>query len=607
MLNFKENINGEARAPKTWLNRLYDKDRAAAVAAELDLPAGIADILLQRGLSEAEQVHAFLFPALGQLPAPLLMKGMREAVSIVARAVVHRQPIMVYGDYDVDGTTGAAVLVLFLRTLGLEVLVCQPHRLTQGYGLHHNMIDDLLARAPGGVLVTVDCGISSVEAVAAARQGGMTVIVTDHHQPPGKLPAAHAILNPLQAGCGFPFKQLAGVGVAFYLTMGIRSHLKEQGFWQGREAEMPNLREYLDLVAVGTIADMVPLLGPNRIFARAGLEVLQEARRPGFSCLLETAGVLGKRLSAEDVGYRLGPRINAAGRTGDPGRALELLLTSDFGRARELAGELEEANRCRQALEKEMFQQAVTAAADILHAGGKSLVLSGADWHAGVLGIVASRLLNRYYRTTILLTEKDGLLKGSGRSIPALDLYGTLGCCQDLLVQYGGHANAAGLALRPENLKEFQERFEAEVATRLKPEDLQPKLLIDGLLGEELFHGRFLEYYLRLPPFGIGNPEPVFGGSGCRLLEPRVVAEKHLKFFWPHNGGRLQGIGFGFGYLLPQLLQEATAGVAVSLRLNEYRGKESWQLNLVDLVVEEVAEKRCSQMAASLTLSPAAQ
>jgi single-stranded-DNA-specific exonuclease len=583
MLNIKEDQPGEAKQPKTWLGRLHDKERATAVAAELDLPEAIAAILLQRGLSEAGQVHSFLYPALRQLPSPFLMKGMRDAVGIMARAVARRQPVMIYGDYDVDGTTGAAVLVLFLRALGLEVQAWQPHRLTQGYGLHCGMIVDLLARAPGGVLITVDCGISSGEAVAAARQGGMTVIVTDHHQPPERLPPADAILNPLQPGCDFPFKQLAGVGVAFYLIMGIRSHLKEQGLWQGREAEMPNLREYLDLVAVGTIADMVPLLGPNRVFARAGLEVLQEARRPGLECLREAAGVLGQRLSAEDIGYRLGPRINAAGRTGDPGRALELLLTSDYGRARELAGELEEANRCRQALEKEMFQQAVIAAGDILRVGGKSLVLSGPNWHAGVLGIVASRLLNRYYRTTILLTEKDGLLKGSGRSIPELDLYQTLGCCQNLLVQYGGHANAAGLALRPENLKPFQERFETEVAARLKPEDLQPKLMIDGIIGEELFERRFLEFYLRLPPFGIGNPEPVFGSSGCRLFEPRLVAEKHLKFFWPHNGGRLQGIGFGFGYLLPQLLREAAAGMAVSLRLNEYRGRESWQLHLVDV------------------------
>jgi single-stranded-DNA-specific exonuclease len=568
--------------PKIWRNRPWDRSRAAIISKELGLPEAIIAILLQRGLGEAEQIQEFLHPDFGQLPSPWLMKGMRAAVAIISKAVAARQPIVVYGDYDVDGATGAAVLVLFLRELGLEVLVCQPNRFTQGYGLHSALVADLQARAPGAVLITVDCGITSVEAVTAAKQSGMSVIVTDHHQPAPELPPADAILNPLQPGCCFPFKHLAGVGVAFYLLMGIRSQFKEQGFWQGREAEMPNLREFLDLVAMGTIADMVPLLGPNRIFARAGLEVLQEARRPGVSCLLEITSTLGQRLSSEDIGYRLGPRINAAGRTGDPGRALELLLTKDYERARQLAMELEEANRCRQALEKEVFSQASVSAGDFLRAGCKSLVLSGKSWHGGVLGIVASRLLNRHYRTTILLTEKDGLLKGSGRSVPEVNLHQALESCADLLEQFGGHAHAAGLALRPENLQAFQEKFEREVAARLEPEDLKPKLMIDGVMADELFDGKFLESYLRLQPFGIGNPEPVFGSSVGRLLATRVVGKTHLKFSWAYNGYRLDGIGFGFGHLQPRLQMEE-AKFAFSLRLNEFRGRENWQVSLVDV------------------------
>jgi single-stranded-DNA-specific exonuclease len=583
MHNLKEGGAAGIRIPRSWVRRFYDRKMAAALAAELELPAGIAAILLQRGLNQAGEIHSFLYPALKQLPSPFLMKGMQQAVSLVSEAVSRQQPVIVYGDYDVDGTTGIAVLVLFLRSLGLKVQFCQPDRLTLGYGLHQGLIEELRKRAPGGLLITVDCGIAANEAVDMANRVGMTVIVTDHHQPPVKLPAAAAILNPLQPGCNFPFKHLAGVGVAFYLIMGIRSRLKEQGVWHGREAEMPNLRDYLDLVAVGTVADMVPLCGPNRIFVKAGLEVLQGARRPGLNCLIQTAGIQGQRLGAEDISYRLAPRINAAGRTGDPGRALELLLTDDYRRALVLAGELEEANRRRQALEKEIHQQASTAAEGILLAGGKALVLCGNDWHAGVLGIVASRLLNRHYRTTIMLTEKNGLLKGSGRSIPELDLYQVLECCQDLLVQYGGHANAAGLTLEPGKLKLFQERFEAEVTARLGDEDPQPKLMIDGAVSNELFESRFLEFYQRLGPFGMGNPEPVFGGSDCRLLEPSIVAEKHLRFFWPHSNGRLQGIGFGFGYLLPHLVQKGM-DMAFSLRLNEFRGKESWQLNLVDAV-----------------------
>ncbi|MEJ2032437.1 MAG: single-stranded-DNA-specific exonuclease RecJ [Deltaproteobacteria bacterium] len=454
-----------------------DREHAAALAAELDVPVGIAAILLQRGIQDAEKAHAFLNPTFGQLPSPFLMKDMSKAVAILVEAIQRGRRVVVYGDYDVDGATGAAVLVLFLRRLGLTVHARQPHRLVHGYGLHRELIPELEILAPAGVLVTVDCGISNHGPVAAAKEKGLAVIVTDHHQPQATLPPADAVLNPLQPGCAFPFKQLAGVGVAFYLAMGLRSRLNEQEHWQGREEEMPNLRELLDLVAMGTVADMVPLLGPNRIFVRAGLDVLQGAERPGLGCLLETAGISGRRrLTAEDIGFRLGPRINAAGRTGNPDRALELLLTDDMVVARRLAGELESANRNRQALEEKIANQAMTAAMKFLQAGCRTLVLQGKEWHSGVLGIVASRLLNRFYRTTILLTEKEGLLTGSGRSIPEFHLHHALEDCGDLLERYGGHANAAGLALRPENVPVFRERLETKAA-QLAAEDLQPKLL----------------------------------------------------------------------------------------------------------------------------------
>ncbi|MDA8164988.1 MAG: single-stranded-DNA-specific exonuclease RecJ [Desulfobacteraceae bacterium] len=565
---------------RIWRRRPFDPKRAATLASELEVPFGIGAILLQRGLDDPRAAHDFLNPAFEQLPSPFLMKGMAEATAILADAIRQGRAVAVYGDYDVDGATGTAVLALFLRRLGLTVHARQPHRLHHGYGLHRRLIPELQALAPGGVLITVDCGISDREAVAAANEGGLTVIVTDHHQPPSTLPPADAVLNPLQPGCSFPFKHLAGVGVAFYLAMGLRSRLKEQGYWPGA-AGMPNLRELLDLAAVGTVADIVPLVGPNRIFVRAGLEVLQEARRPGLACLLETAGLLGKRLTAEDIGFRLGPRINAAGRLGDPGRALDLLLTDDSVLARKLAHELEKANRDRHALEEGMACQAMAAAAEFIQAGRRTMVLLGDAWHPGVLGIVASRVLNRFYRTTILLTEKEGLLSGSGRSVPEFHLHHALEGCKDLLVRYGGHANAAGLALQPESLPAFRERFEAEAA-QLAPEDLRPKLLVDGQATDDLFGGRFQEAYLRLAPFGMGNPEPVFASAGCRLLKPRLVGEKHLKFLWPHNGGRLEGIGFGFGHLLP-ILKSQEVGLAFSLRLNEFRGRESWQVNLVDI------------------------
>jgi len=567
---------------KIWRERPCDE----AVARSLAMQAGVTPLmgvlLAQRGIDTPEAVRSFLRPSFEQLPSPLLMKDMEQAVAVVVRAVREQLPVVVYGDYDVDGTTGIAVLVLFLREIGLECHGLQPRRFEHGYGLHADLLPEPAGGA--GLLITVDCGISDAVEVARARERGWTVIVTDHHQPPAALPEADAVLNPLQPGCDFPFKYLAGVGVAFYLVMGVRAALREAGFWPAGKEE-PNLKNLLDLVAVGSICDMVPMVGANRVLSVAGLSVLSDRQRPGLRQLLRLAGVNGRQVAADDVGYRIGPRLNAPGRLASAALALELLLTNDDTRAAELAVSVDGMNRERQQLVEEQFRQSAVAAAEIGEAR-KTLVLHGKDWHGGVLGIVASRLVDDFCRPTILLRSEGGLLKGSGRSVDGFDLHGALLRCEDLLEAYGGHTSAAGLTLRPENLAAFKERFE-EVAVRELTEEMQrPVLWVDyRLSGEELGDESFLRDQQLLAPFGIGNPEPVFAPpEDIRLEQAKVVGGNHLRFSWRASGVTWSGIGFGLGHCLDKI-RARPARLAFTVRRNCFRGREQWQLNAVDIDV----------------------
>ncbi|MDH5299069.1 MAG: DHHA1 domain-containing protein, partial [Desulfobulbaceae bacterium] len=391
------------------------------------------------------------------------------------------------------------------------------------------------------------------------------------------------ILNPLQPGCEFPFKHLAGVGVAFYLAMGVRSALLRQGYWPAGEAA-PNLKRLLDLVAIGTIGDMVPLVGVNRILSIAGLEELNDHPRPGLRQLLRMADALERRVTAEDIGYRIGPRLNAPGRLGEADLALELLVTDDGERAAALAGEVDAINRRRQELVEEVHRQATAAANDATAGGRRTLVLHGEHWHGGVLGIVASKMVDVFARPVIMLrSEGAGLVKGSGRSVEGLDLHQALTRCSDLLEQYGGHPSAAGLTLRAENLDAFRERLEAIVAEQLDEEAMRPVLWIDGELGSpDLGDHAFFDGFQRLAPFGVGNPEPVFvSAAAVRLEQPRVVGNNHLQFSWRVNGTSWHGIAFGCGHHL-HAVQEQPTRLVFMVRRNSFRGREQWQLQAVD-------------------------
>ena len=572
----------------------FSEGQSEKIAKEISMPPAIINLLSLRGLLKKEDIVEHLNPSLNKLPRPNLMKGMDSAVSILAEAVTKQRPVGIFGDFDADGITSTAVLYLFLQELKVPVVSYIPNRLAEGYGLNSKGIEEIYAinmqnTGEPGILLTVDCGISDAERVSEAKQLGFSIIVTDHHKPPKQLPDADAILNPLQPGCLFPFKDLAGVGVAFYLILGLRSHLMADEHWQ--RGEIPNLKSYMDLVAIGTLADQVTVLGINRIIIKAGLEVLSLNPKVGIRKLLDSSNFNGRVIETDDIAFRLAPRLNAAGRVGSAQTAVELLTTVDPGNAARLAGELEQANDLRKEIERTVFEDAAEMAAEEIQQGRKSIVLYNGNWHAGVLGIVASRLTDAFNCPTILLTDSiledlqgEELVKGSGRTIEGLDLFEAIVGCSGLLIRYGGHTGAAGLTLCKKDIALFSEKFDRLVANNMPGDDFLPQLLIDRQTSiHEIADMDFLSSYARLSPFGPSNPKPIFSLSGQKLHSAKLVGKNHLRFAVVDNNCSLQGIGFGFGDMLPVVQEQSLMDIAFTLHLNSYMGRENWEIRLVDI------------------------
>ncbi len=553
-----------------------DGDGAARLAAALGLHPLAARVLAGRELAEPERAEAFLAARVQDLPDPFSMKGMEAAVARLVRAVEAGERIACYGDYDVDGVTSTALLSGLLRAVGADVVTYVPHRLVEGYGLNEAAVTRLAAQGVR-LLVTLDCGITSAPEVRAASALGVDTVVVDHHTVPVELPAAAAILNPHQAGCAYPSKDLAAVGVTFALAMALRRRLRERGRFEGR-AE-PNLKDPLDLVALGTVADVVPLVGANRILVRAGLEVLARTRRPGLRELKRVAGIPeGVAVGAGQVGFRLAPRINAAGRLDDAGRGVRLLLASDPGEARALAEELDRENGARQELERAILAEALEDAAARVRDGARGLVLARDGWHAGVIGIVASRVVERFHRPAVLVALGEGAGKGSGRSIEGFHLYDALAACGEHLARFGGHRHAAGITVERERLPAFREAFEAHAGARLTDEDLVPRCRIDGWVGERDVTDRAAEDLARLGPFGAGHPEPVFALRGAAARARTVGANgAHLKLAL----GKLDAIGFGMGDRLGACGGPVEA--AFTIGFDEWDGARRLQLKLRDV------------------------
>ncbi|MBI5419843.1 MAG: single-stranded-DNA-specific exonuclease RecJ [Deltaproteobacteria bacterium] len=501
------------------------------ISAKTGLSLTTAKILVNRGIADDREADRFLAGTLRDLSSPFLMRDLEKASRRLVEAGVRNEPVLIYADYDADGATGAACLCLFLRDVfpGLPVRIHQNHRVNDGYGLRTEHLAD--AAADGvRLVVTVDGGISDGPAIREAGGLGMDVIVTDHHLPGPELPPAYAVLNPKRRDCGFPEKELAGVGVVFMLVCGVRRQLR--GADPDRAQAEPNLRRYLDLVALGTVADMVPLRGDNRLLVKAGIDEIRTRPRTGVAALLSVSGVAPETVDEADLGFRVGPRLNAAGRVGESRRSADLLVTADRALALRLAAELNAENGRRQREEERILRSAEAA----LHSGPpaealSAIVLADPEWHLGVLGIVASRLAERFYRPTVLLRLEGEEARGSCRSVDGFPLVDALDELSHLLTRYGGHSQAAGLALPAENLPAFREGLNRIADEYASPRGFVPRIPVDAQVRLADISSGFMEELERLRPFGMGNEEPVLLARNLRITRrvPFGAAGQHLK------------------------------------------------------------------------------
>jgi single-stranded-DNA-specific exonuclease len=550
----------------TWTLADCPPDAQVGLVRELGISETTAAVLVRRGYSDPAVARRFLD---GEQPPhdPFLLGDMETACAQIRAAVEEGRRICVHGDYDVDGIAATTLAVLLLRELGAEVAWHLPSRFDEGYGVRSETLARL-ADDGCGLVLTVDCGITAVAEVAEARERGLDVVVTDHHRPGETLPDCPIVATRPSA---YPFPELCGTGVVFKLGQALF----------GVESDVP--RRHLDLVALATIADVVPLVDENRSLAIAGLRALARTAKPGLRALMKSAGVDPATVDAGAVGFRLAPRLNAAGRLGHPREALELLLTEDEAEARRLADSLEELNRERQAVEGRILREAVAQveAWPPETRARRAYAVAGADWHEGVIGIVASRLVERYHRPVVLIAGTDGDWKGSGRSIPTFDLHGALGACSGLLGRWGGHRAAAGLSIAEENVDAFAAAFAEQAATVLAEEDLEPVTSIDAVVARGADLSLDLCAELRkLAPFGLGNPAPVLLSPGCGLAELATVGDgKHLRFR-VRRGGRDAGsaIAFGQGSRLEVLRSDVLYDVAFRLEENHWNGTVAPQL-----------------------------
>jgi len=562
------------------------------LASRLGISPLLAQLLASRSITTPEAAEGFLSPKLSNLHSPFLMKDMDKAVERICRALDGQEPIMLYGDYDVDGISGTSLLLLFLTRLGAQVSFYIPDRIKEGYGLHREALQAMKEKGIR-LIITIDCGSSDLEQVLFAQQEGMDVIVTDHHEVPLELPPACAVVNPKRADCPFPFDGLAGVGVAFNLLMALRRTLRERKCFT--ESEVPNLREYLDLVALGTIADMVPLVDENRILVKYGLSELTRGGRMGIRELKEVCGLSSASMTSYQVAFRLAPRINASGRLGQAQTSVRLLTSDDYQEARQIALCLDQENVKRQQIEKRIFNEACALIEKEREwRQHKAIVLASPGWHPGVIGICASRLLERYYKPAILIAcdEAKGIGKGSARSHDSFHLYEGLKACRHVLENYGGHHCAAGLAIRLDKLDEFRALFDAVVAESPAAEAYIPSLLIDAEVRLQEFSEAVVKEIEQLEPFGLCNPEPTFCSTALDSYSSQVVSGGHVKLKIREDGVRYDAIGFNLAERFHSLHPVAAGDcpsvqsrirIAFIPRINEWQGVRSVQLKIKDV------------------------
>lgn len=558
----------KVRSPAPVLSRIF--------ARKLGISPIVAQILINRGIHTIEQGRDFLGSELDQLHPPLMFKDMGRAVTRILKAVQAGERILIYGDYDTDGITAAALLVKVLRSLGAVVDCFVPNRMVEGYGLHLDVLKK--AHAQGTTLViTVDCGISDLAEISWAKENNVDLIVTDHHEPPDDIPPAFAVLNAKCPESGYPFKELAGVGVALKLGQALLDAA-------GRDSMA--WREYLDLACLGTIADIVPIQGENRILVKHGLPALADASCPGIQALIEVSGVKKKNIGTREVGFALAPRLNAAGRTGAPELALELLLTENYDEALELAGRLNKANQERQRIESAVLEEAIVMLeSDPGKRESSVLALASENWHPGVIGIVASRLTDRYYRPSLLISVEGEEGRGSARSVPGFNIHKALAHCREHLLDYGGHALAAGFTIKCSGIENFFSQIEAYARQAAPGERMRPQLEIDGFIEIDQVSEALVGEINLLRPFGHANPDPLLGCRKAQLVESRGVGKSsaHLKMRLRGGSAFIDGIGFNLGAYADVLAAGEAVDLAFTPDINEYNGRRSVQLEVKDL------------------------
>jgi single-stranded-DNA-specific exonuclease len=555
----------------------FDKEDIYRLAAELNVPNIIAQILYRRGIRDKDAARKFFHPAVDQLYDPFLLKDMDKAVERLRRALLSDEEILIYGDYDVDGITSVSFLYLLLRELGAHVTYYIPNRQAEGYGLSGQGIEEAKNRQVD-LIVTVDCGITGHPEIQKAQTAGIDVIVTDHHEPGPTIPSAVAVVDPKRRDCEYPFKQLAGVGVAYKLA---------QGLMQRMGIDTSILENFIELVAIGTSADIVPIVEENRIFVKAGLAALNNSENIGLKALIRAAGQQGREIGTGQIVFIIAPRINAVGRMGDAQRAVELLTTEDEHEAEHIADILERENQHRKNVDEEAFSEAIQQTEQCFAANSKtnSIILHKEGWHTGVIGIVASRVVEKYYRPTILISVDDGIGKGSARSVPGFDLYKSLKQCEDLFIGFGGHKYAAGLTIAEENIETFKQRFEAIAEHDLTYEHLVPKLYIEAQIRLGEIDENFVKLLKMFAPFGPQNMRPVFVSRNLQIVgSPMIVGKNHLKFKVRQDDKVYDVIAFNMGELLYRLTPgESNLDMAYVIEENVFMGRRSIQLRAKDI------------------------
>lgn len=555
-----------------------------SVARRLGVHPLVVQLLFNRGLETPEPMQAFLEPRMSMLHAPEELPGAKEAAALIVAQMHERKRIVIYGDYDVDGITGTAILWHLLQLAGADVSFYIPHRIDEGYGLNAEAVRQL-ARDGYDVVITVDCGITGVEESRLARELGLIIIITDHHRPGSTLPDANVVVHPTVGG-KYPNPDLCGAGVAFKLAWAIAKHLSNA------EKVSPEFRDFLTaavgLVALGTIADVVPLLGENRVLARFGLANLKESRLCGLNALIASAKLADQKLNSEHVGFWLAPRLNAAGRMGHALLAAELLTRANPERAREIAQYLEEQNRSRQNMERKIFNEAVEIIEErkLASDARRAIVVAGDGWHAGVIGIVASRVVERFRRPTVMISLDNGEGQGSGRSIPHFDLHKALGECSHHLLTYGGHPMAAGLRIKRDKLNDFTEFFVERANQTLTGRDLEPMLKLDAEAGPSAWSLPLARELEQMGPYGSGNPRPKFASPVLHLDgEPRAVGKNanHLQFCLTDGRCRMKAIAFSQADKLEELRLRRQCRVAYEPCLNDFNGRVSVEMQVIDI------------------------